>query len=92
MSGQTLKEQNPTVVSMWQTADAKHEEPASDHKETSGEGRHNQDMQDQQNQEAVDSKLSHQDDREEKHSSHQAGESATVEKLPYSEPSEWSLA
>ena len=77
---------------MWQTADVKHEKLASNHKEASGEGRHNQDMLDQQNQEAADNRLSHQDDHEEKYSSHQAGESVTVEKLQYSELSEWSLA
>ena len=77
---------------MRQSVGTKHEGPASNHKATSAKDRHDQEELDQQNLEAADNRLSHQDDHEEKYSSHQAGESVTVEKLQYSELSEWSLA
>jgi hypothetical protein len=57
---------------MWEITGTTSEEPVSNHRETSAEDKHGQDGLDQQNLAAAGSRLSHQDGRGEKHSSHQA--------------------
>ena len=59
------------------------EEPVSDHTVTSVTNKHDQDVQDQQNQEVASNILSHRDVYDERHSSHQADGSANGERLQY---------
>ena len=84
-----MKEQSPTVRYMWRNAGTTHEEPVSDHIVTFAAGRHDQGVQDQQNQEAASSKLPHQATHAEKHSLHQTDGSANGEMQQYLEQYEW---